>query len=147
MRYLKNFNESIDKDTQFIEKSKEKYKTVISDVKDILLELSDSDIQYVLDKYLDDVVFEIQISINSVKDKDKFLVEETILRLNDYLLQHDLQVLNIQLEQHIETVTNNRKESEFFNYDFYSIDELTEGGGLSEISGILSISIYFGEHS
>ena len=37
--------------------------------------------------------------------------------------------------------------NEVLNYDFYNIDELTEGGGLSEVSGILSITIAFGEHS
>lgn len=144
MRYLKKFNES-----NFIKASKKKHEIVITDVKDILLDLFDSGIQYNLNNYIDDVVFEIQISINSVKDKDKFLVEETILRLNDYLSQHDLQVLNIQLEQHIETVLNVERPiwKQVFNYDFYSIDELTEGGGLSEVSGILSIDISFGEHS
>jgi hypothetical protein len=139
MRYLKKFNES-----NFIKSSKKKHEIVIPDVKDILLDLFDSGIQYNLNNYVDDVVFEIQININTIESlEDKKLVEETILRLNDYLSQYDLHILNIEMEQSV--LINN--SNEVLHYDFYSIDELTEGGGLSEVSGILSIDISFGEHS
>lgn len=139
MRYLKKFNES-----NFIKASKKKHEIVIPDVKDILLDLFDSGIQYNLNNYVDDVVFEIQININIIESlEDKKLVEETILRLSDYLSQYDLHILNIEMEQSV--LINN--SNEVLHYDFYSIDELTEGGGLSEVSGILSIGIFFGEHS
>jgi hypothetical protein len=139
MRYLKKFNES-----NFIKASKKKQEIVIPDVKDILLDLFDSGIQYNLNNYVDDVVFEIQININTIESlEDKKLVEETILRLNDYLSQYDLDILNIEMEQSV--LINN--SNEVLHYDFYSIDELTEGGGLSEVSGILSIDISFGELS
>jgi len=139
MRYLKKFNES-----NFIKASKKKHEIVIPDVKDILLDLFDSGIQYNLNNYVDDVVFEIQININTIESlEDKKLVEETILRLNDYLSQYDLHILNIEMEQSVLIDNSN----EVLHYDFYSIDELTEGEGLSEVSGILSIDISFGEHS
>jgi hypothetical protein len=140
MRYLKKFNES-----NFIKSSKKKHEIVIPDVKDILLDLSDSGIQYNLDRYVDDSIFEIQININSFESTDdKEVVQETILRLNDYLSQHDLHILNIEMEQSIESYSGGW---ETHQHDLYSVEELIEDGGLSKTVGILSITIAFGEHS
>lgn len=140
MRYLKKFNES-----NFIKASKKKHEIVIPDVKDILLDLFDSGIQYNLNNYVDDVVFEIQININTFESKDdKEVVQETILRINDYLSQHDLHILKIETEQSIESYSG---EWENHQHDLYSIEELLEDGGLSKTAGILSIGIFFGEHS
>lgn len=144
MRYLKKFNES-----NFIKASKKKHEIVMPDVKDILLDLFDSGIQYNLNNYLDDVVFEIQININTIESlEDKKLVEETILRLNDYLSQHDLYILKIEIEQSIESHKIPYWGGwETHHHDLYSIEELVEDKGLSETTGILSIDISFGEHS
>jgi hypothetical protein len=142
MRYLKKFNES---NFNFIKASMKKYEMFISEIDDILLDLFDSGIQYNLDRYVDDSIFEIQININSFESTDdKEVVQETILRLNDYLSQHDLHILNIEMEQSIESYSGGW---ETHQHDLYSIEELIEDGGLSKTAGILSITIAFGEHS
>ena len=41
----------------FIDNSKKKYKNIIDETKDILLELSDNDIKYQINKYIDDMIF------------------------------------------------------------------------------------------
>lgn len=143
MRYLKKFNES-----NFIKDSEKKYDIVISDLNDILLELSDSGIAYTIDRYIDDLVFEIQININSIKSKDdKKIVNEALLRINDYLSEYDLSLLRIEIEQTMERVIVGNSPLDTFEVNkihMYSIDEL---GNMEEWNGIISMSIEFGEHS
>jgi hypothetical protein len=91
VKYLKDFKSIFESTIDFIYDSERKFKRVISDIDDILVVLSDDDIKYDVNKYIDDNIFELQIDIEIIKTKDeKQLVADTLLRLNDFLQSNDL---------------------------------------------------------
>jgi hypothetical protein len=132
MKYIKLF-ESFD----FIQLSKDKYKRIIDETKDILLELSDNDIRYQINKYIDDMIFELQIDIAHIETKEqKTITEDVIFRLNQFLEEHDLSIQKIEFYQNI--------DGESHKHDLYDLDEIDN---LQDSAGLLTIAMVFGEHS
>jgi hypothetical protein len=132
MKYIKLF-ESFD----FIQLSKDKYKRIIDETKDILLELSDNDIRYQINKYIDDMIFELQIDIAHIETKEqKTITEDVIFRLNQFLEEHHLSIQKIEFYQNI--------DGESHKHDLYDLDEIDN---LQDSAGLLTIAMVFGEHS
>lgn len=121
----------------FIQSSKDKYKIIINETKDILLELSDNDIRYQINKYIDNMIFELQFEVQHIETKEqKTITEDVIFRLNQFLEYHDLSIQKIELYQNI--------DGESHQHDLYDIDEIDN---LQDSVGLLTISMIFGEHS
>lgn len=132
MKYIKLFE-----DFDFIQLSKDKYKRIIDETKDILLELSDNDIRYQINKYIDDMIFELQIDIAHIETKEqKIITEDVIFRLNQFLEEHDLSIQKIEFYQNI--------DGESHQHDLYDLDEIDN---LQDSAGLLTIEMIFGEHS
>ena len=132
MKYIKLFE-----DFDFIQLSKDKYKRIIDETKDILLELSDNDIRYQINKYIDDMIFELQIDIAHIETKEqKTITEDVIFRLNQFLEEHDLSIQKIEFYQNI--------DGESHKHDLYDLDEIDN---LQDSAGLLTIGLVFGEHS
>lgn len=132
MKYIKLF-ENFD----FIQLSKDKYKRIIDDTKDILLELSDNDIRYQINKYIDDMIFELQIDIAHIETKEqKTITEDVIFRLNQFLEEHDLSIQKVEFYQNI--------DGESHKHDLYDLDEIDN---LQDSAGLLTIEMVFGEYS
>jgi len=132
MKNIKLFEEY----TKFINDSKTKYKLVIDDLNDILLELNDNGIDYKVEEYFDDSYFGITISINGFDTKNqKSIVEETLNRLNYFLEGHEIGILKIDFYQNIDGYSH--------VFDLYEIEELKD---LVNTPGLLSIVITFGEY-
>lgn len=112
-------------------------KRIIDETKDILLELSDNDIRYQINKYIDDMIFELQIDIAHIETKEqKTITEDVIFRLNQFLEEHDLSIQKIEFYQNI--------DGESHKHDLYDIDEIDN---LQDSAGLLTIAMVFGEHS
>jgi len=132
MKYIKLF-ENFD----FIQLSKDKYKRIIDETKDILLELSDNDIRYQINKYIDDMIFELQIDIDHIETKEqKTITEDVIFRLNQFLEEHDLSIQKIEFYQNT--------DGESHKHDLYDLDEIDN---LQDSAGLLTIEMVFGEHN
>lgn len=143
MKNIKTFESYSDlRKVSFVKSSKDKYNSFIQDVKDILLDLKDSNIGYNITHYLDDTVFELQISTTSTIEskEDKSLVEDTIFRLNDYLKEYDLEFSYIEMEQEIETKSGN----ELHEFTIYELEEIKD---LKSSPGDISIDIYFSQYN
>lgn len=134
MKYL-NLFEGFYND--FIDNSKNKYKNIIDETKDILLELSDNDIRYQINKYIDDMIFEFQIDIAHIETKEqKSITEDVIFRLNDFLEESNLSIQKIEFYQNI--------DGESHKHDLYDLQEIDN---LQDSAGLLTIALVFGEHS
>lgn len=143
MKNIKTFESYSDlRKVSFVKSSKDKYNSFIQDVKDILLDLKDSNIGYNITHYLDDTVFELQISTTSTIEskEDKSLVEDTIFRLNDYLKEYDLEFSYIEMEQVIETKSGN----ELHEFTIYELEEIKD---LKSSPGDISIDICFSQYN
>jgi hypothetical protein len=138
VKYLKDFKSIFESTIDFIYDSERKFKRVISDIDDILVVLSDDDIKYDVNKYIDDNIFELQIDIEIIKTKDeKQLVADTLLRLNDFLQINDLYLQVIRMKQYI--------DNEYFEHELWSDDNILQEFEFS--AGEISIEIVFGEHA
>lgn len=134
MKYLTLFEGFYD---DFIDNSKRKYKNIIDETKDILLELSDNDIRYQINKYIDDMIFELQIDIAHIETKEqKSITEDVIFRLNDFLEESNLSIQKIEFYQNI--------NGESHKHDLYDLDEIEN---LQDSAGLLTIALVFGEYS
>lgn len=121
----------------FIDNSKNKYKNIIDETKDILLELSDNDIRYQINKYIDDMIFEFQIDITHIETKEqKSITEDVIFRLNEFLEESNLSIQKIEFYQNI--------DGESHKHDLYDLQEIDN---LQDSDGLLTIVLVFGEHS
>jgi hypothetical protein len=141
MKYLKKWKlfESYPPN-DFIIESERKFKRLISDINDILIVLSDDDIKYDVNKYIDDNIFELQVDIETVKTKEeKQLVGDTILRLNDFLESNDLWIQVIRMNQYIDT--------EFHEHEVWSDEALVELQDFESSAGEISLEVVFGKHS
>jgi len=135
MKHLKSFKKIF-----FIVDSEKKFKRLISDINDILIVLSDDDIKYDVNKYIDDNIFELQLDIELVKTKEeKQLVGDTILRLNDFLESNDLWIQVIRMNQYIDT--------EFHEHEIWSDEALVELQDFESSAGEISLEVVFGKHS
>ena len=85
--------------------SERKFNLIKSDLEDILLEISDSTMKINIHKYIDDIIFEIQIYISEIETKeDKKLVEECILRISSFLENHNLSIFKVNMIQNIDGI-------------------------------------------
>lgn len=117
--------------------SERKFNKIKSDLEDILLEITDSNIKVSIHKYIDDIIFEIQIYISEIKTKqDKKLVEECVLRISSFLEIYRLSILGVNMVQCIDGE----------NHVFYFYD-LSEIENLDSSAGTIKLEIVFGEHS
>ena len=154
MKNLKTFESYSDDDrleylrkVSFVKSSKDKYNSFIQDVNDILLDLKDSNIGYNITHYLDDTLFELQISTTSTieSEEDKSLVEDTIFRLNDYLKEYDLEFSYIEMEQEIEAkISFGKSGNEVHSFTIYELEEIKD---LKSSPGDISIDIYFSQYN
>lgn len=117
--------------------SERKFNKIKSDLDDILLEISDSNMKLDISKYIDDIIFEVQIYISEIKSKeDKKIVQECILRIENFLETHQLVLLKVNFIQNI--------DGEQHEFDFYDLSEIES---LEESAGTLKLEIVFGENS
>lgn len=118
--------------------SERKFKELEPDVKDILLELNDSGVVSHTSKYIDDIIFEFQIEITSLKTPEqKQICEDSLLRLEDFLSDHGLLLARIEMDQLITSEGRNPESHEFELYD------MSELGNLKGSAGIISLLVYF----
>lgn len=116
--------------------SERKFNLIKSDLEDILLEISDSTMRINIHKYIDDIIFEIQIYISEIETKeDKKLVEECILRISSFLEDHNLSIFKVNMIQNI--------DGENHEFDFYDLSEIEN---LDNSAGTIKLEIVFGEH-
>lgn len=118
--------------------SERKFKELEPDVKDILLELNDSGVVSHTSKYIDDSIFEFQIEITSLKTPEqKQICEDSLLRLEDFLSEHGLDLARIEMDQ---LITSEGRAPESHEFDLYDMSEL---GNLKGSAGIISLLVYF----
>jgi len=92
-----------------------KYKKLIVDIKDILLELSDIDIKYEVDRYITITSFQIYINIYStITNEQKGVVKDVIYRLNDFLKERGLNFYTLQCRE-LNSKKNTNSLAEIFN--------------------------------
>lgn len=117
--------------------SEREFKQLEPDVKDIFLELIDSGIKVHIDKYIDDVIFEVQVEIEFFeKSEQKQICEDSLFRLEEYLSQHNLHLAKIEMEQF---------ESGYKHYHkMYDMSELLD---LKNTAGEIKLLIYFVKHN
>ena len=119
-------------------KSEIEYKKLEPDVKDILLELNDIGIKSTIHKHIDDNIFEFQIEITLLKTPEqKQMCQDSLLRLEDFLSEHDLHLAKIEMEQ---LILNYPQQTESHDFDLYDMSELEN---LKESAGIISLLVYF----
>ena len=124
--------------------SERKFKELEPDVKDILLELNDIGVEVIISRYIDDSIFEFQIEICSLKTPEqKQECEDSLLRLEYFLSQHDLNLSKIEMDQLITSegrVPGSIGRAESHEFDLYDMSELEN---LKETSGVVSLLVYF----
>jgi hypothetical protein len=148
MKHLKSFKKIFESypPNDFIIDSEKKFKRLISDINDILIVLSDDDIKYDVNKYIDDNIFELQVDIETVKTKEeKQLVGDTILRLNDFLESNDLWIQVIRMNQHI--IGKENEPSYWHDHEVWSDEALVELQDFESSAGEISLEVVFGKHS
>ena len=119
-------------------KSEIEYKKLEPDVKDILLELNDIGIKSTIHKHIDDSIFEFQIEITLLKTPEqKQMCQDSLLRLEDFLSEHDLHLAKIEMEQ---LILNYPQQTESHDFDLYDMSELEN---LKGTAGIISLLVYF----
>ena len=122
------------------------YREIIQDAKEILLELSDSGISYDVNKYIDDVIFEFQIEIKSLKTAEqKQICEDSLFRLEKFLEKYNINLEKIEMEQ----LEKTRKDIGLVkvkkhDFDLYSMSELEN---LKDSTGVISLNIYFSKNN
>lgn len=135
LNFTRFINESYPPHPFHIE-SERKFNLIKSDLEDILLEISDSTMKINIHKYIDDIIFEIQIYISEIETKeDKKLVEECILRISSFLEDHNLSIFKVNMIQNI--------DGENHEFDFYDLSEIEN---LDNSAGTIKLEIVFGEH-
>ena len=118
--------------------SERKFKELEPDVKDILLELNDIGIKSTIHKHIDDNIFEFQIEITLLKTPEqKQMCQDSLLRLEDFLSEHDLHLAKIEMEQ---LILNYPQQTESHDFDLYDMSELEN---LKGTAGIISLLVYF----
>lgn len=108
-------------------------------VEEILLELSDSGIDFNISKYIDDVIFEFQINISSLKTSDqKQICEDVLLRIETVLEKYGIHLAKIEMQQ-LETNYNGHPVDEH-EFDLYSMSEIEN---LKDSAGDISLLVIF----
>jgi len=143
MKYLKGFKnifESLYPPNDFIMESEHKFKRLTSDIDDILIDLYDLGIEYNINKYIDDIIFELQVDIELVKTKEeKQLVGDALIRINDFLESNNLWIQVIRMKQYI--------HYQYFEHEIWSDEALVELQDFESSAGEISLQIVFGEHA
>ena len=138
MKHIKAYKLFESYPNKFKIESERKYKELEPDVKDILLELNDSGVVSHTSKYIDDIIFEFQIEITSLKTPEqKQICEDSLLRLEYFLSDHGLHLARIEMDQ---LITSEGRVPESHEFELYDMSEL---GNLKESAGIISLLVYF----
>jgi hypothetical protein len=102
-------------------------------IDEILLELSDSGIEFNINKYIDDIIFEFQVQISSLQTTEqKQICEDVLLRIETVLEKYGIHLDIIQMQQ-LET---NYKH----DFDLYSMSEIEN---LKDSAGDISLLVIF----
>lgn len=113
------------------------YSQILPDIKDILLELTDIGIKVTINPYIDDVIFEVQVNIEPIETSEqKQLSSDSILRLEDFLNEHNIFFSKIEM---IQFESGNRHD-----FEIYDMEEIKD---LKNTAGEVLLYIYFSKHN
>ena len=113
------------------------YSKLLPDIKDILLELTDIGIKVTINPYIDDVIFEVQVNIEPIETSEqKQLSSDSILRLEDFLNEHNIFFSKIEM---IQFESGNRHD-----FEIYDMEEIKD---LKNTAGEVLLYIYFSKHN
>lgn len=122
---------------EFEIQSEKKFKHLLPDINEIMLESSDEGVVLDISKHIDDIIFEVQLYINKIKTKEqKQAVSDCILRLEEFLQPQNLHIALIKFSQHI--------GSEKHDFEFYDTSEIWD---LQNAAGDLDLEVAFAEHN
>jgi len=108
-------------------------------IDEILLELSDSGIEFNINKYIDDIIFEFQVQISSLQTTEqKQICEDVLLRIETVLEKYGIHLAKIEMQQ-LETNYNGHPVAEH-DFDLYSMSEIEN---LKDSAGDISLLVIF----
>lgn len=126
--------------SEFEIRAERKFRNILPNLVDILLEVLDSGVKYDIHKHVSEGAFEVIIDINKIKtEEQKRLVGEVVARINDYLNQSGLDFSSAEIHQTIETTrdlgfglpepSRHAKREIFYVYDIIEVTDLSDRTG------------------